>query len=1227
MQAMMRSKTKIRARFALRPIACCVTLAFCNTALANPTGPSVAAGAAAFKTTGSTLSVTNAPGTIINWQSFSIGSAEHTRFLQQSASSAVLNRVVGADASTILGALSSNGRVFLVNPHGIVFGAGARIDTAGFIASTLNMRDSDFLQGKFKFEGGGLGVLRNEGVIRASGDIMLVGPQIENAGLIRSDNGSVLLAAGKSVTITSPDSQGVKFALQAPTDSALNVGTIEAANAAAMFAGTLRHTGEIRATTASLDGGRVVLSAQKDALVSGRIDATGSGGVGGAVQILGERVALQSGASIDASGTYGGGSILVGGDFQGKNPDVQNAWQTIVASGVTLRADAIAAGNGGKVIVWADDTTSYRGEITARGGAQSGDGGFVEVSGKRLLIFRGKVNTLAPNGKSGTLLLDPSDVTITTIDDPLVFDLVPGIEGFLSAPDADTEILFSDLQSALIGGNVVVTTLPPGGGGCCGDITIANGGLPLFSDLGENRTLTLDAFGNININGTVRYDPGVAGRVLDLILKSGSPGSNLTTNIRANINLNGGIIDATTGGSGIVNFPASEAGVQALLKANTINLSGGQVTFESAVEASALNLSAGSVDVRFGTLPRLNMTGGSVNRFNAGDLVITGPFTASGGTIGAPGDGGGRFVTEGPSNITGPVELRRGLLNKSTLSVTGTGQLDVTSSFAVIPISVRNEGTINLSSTAANPFGTDVLVPIENAGTINKAGAVVASVGARPFTNEVTGRLNVLAGTLVLPGPNTQSGVIVIGPGATLSTGGNSLTNLLGGRIGGGGAIDLGGGTLVNFGTLRAGFSATDPALPGIPAGPGTLSVVGDLVLNGSTIDGRGSVLAFGATTVAGDASTIASSLTTDAFTMAGGGLEILSGGALILTGSAPKLISGATLTNRGSVILAGTAETTLAGGAVWNNFGATTIGEGSRVVLDSGSFFNSASGDILLRSSSATPIALGGLATGSLINAGRITKDAGSAAVQTIDVPLTNTGTIDVDTGTLVASAFPSNSGVIDIASGATFSTGGSALESSGLLKGNGTLLASTFTNNGTVAPGNSPGGLTIAGNYVQGAGGTLEIELGGTSPITDFDQLKVTGSAALDGTLIVATASGSAIVQGTTYDVMTYGSRTGNFSSFTIPAQSTFVVTPGPTSYRLNAPLPSTDIDTSTSTVISTATTPTNPTTIRELAALMQKDSFILSERQFGNAQQIENRLNADSDDERKLQLEDCR
>src|SRR5687768_6733878 len=189
----------------MRPVAYSVMLACCELALANPTGHQVAAGAAHLSTAGKTLTVTNAPGTIINWNGFSIGSGEATRFVQQSAASAVLNRVVGRDASSILGTLASNGRVFLINPNGIVFGAGAMIDTAGFIASTLNMTDQDFLAGRLRFAGGGSGILHNAGTIRASGDIVLAGPTIQNEGLIRSDGGSVLLAAGKALTITSPD--------------------------------------------------------------------------------------------------------------------------------------------------------------------------------------------------------------------------------------------------------------------------------------------------------------------------------------------------------------------------------------------------------------------------------------------------------------------------------------------------------------------------------------------------------------------------------------------------------------------------------------------------------------------------------------------------------------------------------------------------------------------------------------------------------------------------------------------------------------------------------------------------------------------------------------------------------------------------------------------------------------------------------------------------------------
>src|SRR5688572_10771365 len=158
--------------FALRPIAFCVMLACADAALANPSGPTVVNGVVTFaRPDAATLTVTNSPRAIINWEKFSIRPGELTHFAQQSAASAVLNRVTGGNISRIYGSLTSNGRVFLINPQGITIGAHGIIDTAGFVGSTLNMLDADFISGKLRFDGGGDGALRNRGTIQAGGDI------------------------------------------------------------------------------------------------------------------------------------------------------------------------------------------------------------------------------------------------------------------------------------------------------------------------------------------------------------------------------------------------------------------------------------------------------------------------------------------------------------------------------------------------------------------------------------------------------------------------------------------------------------------------------------------------------------------------------------------------------------------------------------------------------------------------------------------------------------------------------------------------------------------------------------------------------------------------------------------------------------------------------------------------------------------------------------------------
>ncbi|HEY6241434.1 MAG TPA: filamentous hemagglutinin N-terminal domain-containing protein, partial [Burkholderiales bacterium] len=380
---------------------------------ANPTGGTVSSGGASFASSGNTLTVTNTANAIINWQSFSIGVNEITRFLQSSSSSAVLNRVVGAHGaipqSVIDGVLSSNGRVFLLNSSGIVFGATARIDVSGLVASSLNLSDQDFKNGRLRFtENPGAGAVSNAGVIDTSsggpgGRVFLVAPDVQNSGIIRSPQGDIVLAAGKSVELVYENSPFVTVNLTADSQQALNVGQLVAdSGRIGMFGALVRQGGVVEANSAvvgangeirlvatkdlTLDagstttangpsGGKVLLQAQGGTnLISGTVEAKGSAGQGGTIQALGVRVGVIGSGVIDASGDTGGGTVLVGGDQHGANPNVQNAQQTLIGPDGVIRADAKTTGDGGRVIVWSDAETQVFGSISAQGGAQSGNG-------------------------------------------------------------------------------------------------------------------------------------------------------------------------------------------------------------------------------------------------------------------------------------------------------------------------------------------------------------------------------------------------------------------------------------------------------------------------------------------------------------------------------------------------------------------------------------------------------------------------------------------------------------------------------------------------------------------------------------------------------------------------------------------------------------------------------------------------------------------------------------
>ena len=442
-----------------------------------PTGGQVGAGAASISTSGSKMQIDQATQrAILNWESFSIGSSAWVNFTQPGASAVALNRVVGNDPSHIFGRLTANGQVFLVNSAGVFFAPGASVDVGGLFATSLSINDHDFLAGRYQFfNPGNAGKVVNQGdIVTANGYTALVGPQVRNDGVIAARKGSVVLAAADRVTLDMVGDGLISISVDraALNASVINTGRIEADGGTVLLAArsanalldtVINNSGIIRANSLRERNGEIVLDGGSAGVVanSGTLQAAGvdADTTGGTVKVLGHDVRLMAGARLDATGLAGGGTVLVGGNFQGRGPEA-NASRTYIDADASVIADAVTSGNGGTVIVWADQDTYFFGHISARGGAASGDGGFVEVSGKSFLAFRGTADRRAPNGQAGTLLLDPTDMTITAAAGDVVCP-----PATCTSNSTTSTLSTADLQGALTGGDVVVDATAGGGAG------------------------------------------------------------------------------------------------------------------------------------------------------------------------------------------------------------------------------------------------------------------------------------------------------------------------------------------------------------------------------------------------------------------------------------------------------------------------------------------------------------------------------------------------------------------------------------------------------------------------------------------------------------------------------------------------------------------------------------------------------------------------------------------
>jgi len=1095
-------------------------------ALANPSGATIVNGIVSFNQPDtSTLNITNSPGAIINWQQFNIGTNEITRFIQQNSTSAVLNHITSQNPSEILGTLSSNGRVFLINSNGIVFGKNSMIDTAGFVASTLNISNEDFLNNRLHFEDlANNAEILNQGFIHTSndGEVILVAPHVSNEGAISVDQGKLLLAAGQSVTIDSLNYDNIEFEVQAPANNVVNIGKLMSdGGSIGVFAGSIQNSGTVSANAITVDdAGTIRLVAQGDNTQNdATIQATSDTGNGGHIEILGDRVGLFGATTVDVSGDSGGGEALVGGDYQGSG-DTRTASTTQVSRESTIRADATGSGNGGKAIVWADDFTLFYGKATALGGSVAGNGGFIEVSGKNTLNFDGLVDTRADMGTTGTVLFDPHNISVFS---SAAGTYIPGTDDtFAANPGSDVTFTNASIEAALNANNVIlqanndINWTGPLAPTSSFDLTLQAGRSIIISDTtggvlstnGGNLTLIANSTAADGVVDAQR-DVGAANILIgDGVMSSSinTNGGNLTMEIRDGAGLTNNTagqivvenLGTLTSAGGTIDLSAPEVN---LIAGSSVNAGSGIVKLHPYVNGTPIQLAGadpGASTLHLSTIELGAITAANtiIGNINSGITTIAGSFTLPGTmTLGGPNVSWntGTVIT-GAGNI---LELASG----STLEISGTG------SHIFSNLTFNNNGTVNYNTattgfdlndgTVFNNNGlfdikTDVNIA-SNSGTgtfNNNAGAILrksggtgtSSIASTVGFNNSDATIDIATGNIQLLDTATFSNATTITGNALILNG----THTLGAGSSIAGTINLIGGSLATAGAAT---------LDNLNFSGGTITNNNDITVNGTLAWDGGNLTGSGSTTI--------SALGT--LLLTGGGTSILDGHTLInnsfstfnawtSTTNNFFLQNSATFTNNG-VFKISTNSRSFNNGAgtnVVNNNGTLDISVGANTATINTIFNNS--GTVNVQNGKLSLAGSGSGTTGQYNVNGTLEFSGGTHTLT--DSTFIGTGTTDITAGIV------NLNGTTSATAGTLQLTLGSLNISSSASLNNLTLAGGVLTNNGSTS---------VNGSFLW-SGGTLTGT--GTTTVNSTGNLQVTGvaSSTLDGhSLINNSASAS--------------------------------------------------------------------------------------------------------------------
>ena len=1081
---------------------------------------------------------------VVEWQDFSVGRSNAVSIHQPGSGSALLNRVTGTTPSTIAGTVSANGQVYLVNPNGIAITPSGSINVGGgFVASTLGITNQDFDAGRLNFNGNGVSAaVSNQGKITTAsgGFVGLLGGQIANSGVIVAPVGKVGIGAGEQATldlngngflqvVTPTDATGRKGPLIDVTGRIVAPGgriEIRAAAAQKAIHDVVNLPGSVSANSIHREGGVIILDGgQGTTRVTGEITATSTHATGGNVSIAGHNIIL-NGAKIDVSGGAGGGrSSVRAGSSQGKTGAPGAPATVVIDARSSIKADALITGNGGLVTVVSDGTTRFAGSISAQAFGPGGRGGSAEVSGAGLQ-YTGTTNLLAAHGTTGSLLLDPYDVTISSGTDA-------GTSNF-SATASGATINTTTLTNALATANVTVST--GASGGETGNITVSNA----FS-WSANTTLTLSAAGGIIFNAGITNSGTASGLTFNASGTGGISGAGALAN-SGTLTLNVANAGGTGSLSGVISGAGSlvmtGAGKTTLSGTNTYTgattISGGVLQIGGAGSLGSGGTYAGSISIASGTSLQYSSSaaqtltgviagaGTVIKDTNAASVLsLTGVNTYSGGTTVNVGTLIANVSSSSSNSIgTGAASIASG----AKLEMNNTGaSLTIGNAFS-------GAGQLNLNF---NNGGSDTYMN----GAFGMTGQIVLSASSANNNKwDISSALGTTSASLTI---NTGTTLYVSGPGATIA-GGINLSGSGNAEPFGAIRVDnttLGGNiTLLGNATVGTNISGGNIAgniTSGI-AGNVTLTLATNskqITLSGIISNGSGTVLfaqsQSGTTTLTG-ANTYTGSTTVSAGTLKIGGagslgsgsyagaITVSSGGVFEYSSNAAQTLSGI-ISGAGQIQKDTSASSTLALTAANTYTGSTTISAGTLQVGSAGSLgagayagaITVASGALLEYSSSVTQT-LSGVMSG----AGAITKDT---ATSTLTLAGTNTysGTTAVSAGTLKAgstSAFGTNSATT-LSSAGTIDLAGYS-NSIGSLAGSGGTVTDSSATAVTLTTGGNNTATSFAG-IIQNGTGTLSIAHTGTATQTLSGTNTYSGTTTVSaGTLLILNTSSNSAV-----------------------------------------------------------------------------------------------------------------